>query len=180
MTTRSAPPGSTSAVEDFTFDDAPPFLEPANDNARPDPDWVWVLVRASSEPRQQVWVRYPAEQAPAGLCVRSANPPTDGDDGVAIVEARRARSLTLAARDQKGTDPDLLTVSEFAALVGIAESSVFELLKKGLPSFKSPHVGRRIKRAQALAWLAEGGATRSRIAKRMAKHAREQKARGSP
>lgn len=181
MSNRTAPPNSASAVEDFIFDGAPPAYGAANDNAQDGPAWVWVLVRASSEPKQQqVWVRYQAEQAPEGLSVRAANPPRDGDDGVAIVEARSARRLALATPERKSVDPDLLTVAEFSSLVGIAESSVFELLKKGLPSFKSPHVGRRIKRAQALAWLAEGGATRSRIARRMAKQAREQKVRGSP
>lgn len=169
MNNRSAPPSSPSLVEDFVFDeDAPRTFSPANDNGDDGPPWVWVLVRASG--RRQVWVRYQAEDAPEGLCTRAARPPSDDDsDGVAIVEARRPRAPEDVPLDRRALAPDLVTVREFAALVGCAESSVFELLRLGLPSFKSKHLGRRIKRTQALAWLAEGGAERSRIAKRIAR-----------
>jgi len=181
MNNRSAPPSSPPLAEDFVFDDdAPRTFSPANDNGQDGPQWVWVLVRQSGT--QQLWVKYEAESAPDGLSVKTANPPTDGDDGVAIVEARKFRAQPPERQHlehRKAADPDLLTVAEFAVAVGIAESSVFELIKKGLPSFKSQHVGRRIRRTQALIWLAEGGAHRSRIGKRLAKNARTKKSEDS-
>ena len=89
MTHRSSPPSSASAVEDFIFDsDAPPSFGPENDNGVLHPDWVWVLVRASKEPNQQVWVRYPCEEAPDGFSVRTASPPREGEDGVRILPRR--------------------------------------------------------------------------------------------
>jgi hypothetical protein len=171
MNHRSTPPEPVSAVEDFFFDDAAPrTFSAANDNSAEGPAWVWVRIRQSGT--QQVWVKCEAEAAPEGLLVRAANPPKDGDDGVAIVEARKVRAQLTERKHlehPRAADPDLLTVAEFAVAIGIAESSVFELIKKGLPSFKSLHVGRRIRRAQALIWLAEGGAHRSRIGKRLAR-----------
>lgn len=167
MTHRSTPPGSDSAVEDLSLDDSPSTFSAANDNGTDGPHWVWVLVRATG--RHQVWVRYEAEQAPEGMYTRAARPPTDDGDGVVVVEARRPRAARSVPLGPRAQDPELVTVREFAALVGCAESSVFELLKLGLPSFKSKHLGRRIKKAQALAWLAEGGAERSRIARRIAR-----------
>jgi len=67
------------------------------------------------------------------------------------------------------TDRNLVTTREFAEALNCAESSVFEMLKLGLPSIKSPKLGRRILKSEALAWLQAGGATRSRTAKRLRK-----------
>jgi hypothetical protein len=66
-------------------------------------------------------------------------------------------------------DRNLVTTREFADALDCAESSVFEMLKLGLPSIKSPKLGRRILKAEALAWLQAGGASRSRTAKRLRK-----------
>lgn len=66
-------------------------------------------------------------------------------------------------------DRNLVTVVEFAALVDCAESSVWELIKLGLPSRLIPRIGRRILKAEAEAWLLAGGASRSRTAKRLRK-----------
>jgi len=70
---------------------------------------------------------------------------------------------------KNAADRNLITVAEFAAHIDCAESSVFELLKLGLPSIKSPKIGRRILKSQAEAWLLAGGAERSRTAKRLRK-----------
>jgi hypothetical protein len=67
------------------------------------------------------------------------------------------------------TDRNLVTVEEFASAMDIAVSTVFELLKLGLPSIKSAGLGRRVLRQQAEAWLIAGGASRSRAAKSIAK-----------
>lgn len=67
------------------------------------------------------------------------------------------------------SDRNLVTVAEFAHHVSIAESTVFELLKRGLPSTKTKGLGRRILRGQAEAWLIAGGAERSRAARKFAK-----------
>jgi hypothetical protein len=82
MAHESAPP--SPAIEDFTFDDAPPSFGSA-DNGHPDPEWVWVLVRASNDPRQEVWVRFAAEGAPNGIRVARASVPVPGDAGVRVV-----------------------------------------------------------------------------------------------
>ena len=66
-------------------------------------------------------------------------------------------------------DRNLVTTREFAEVLDCAESSVFEMLKLGLPSIKSPKLGRRILKAEALAWLQAGGASRSRTARRLRK-----------
>jgi hypothetical protein len=69
-------------------------------------------------------------------------------------------------------NPNLVTTEEFADHLDCSEASVFELLKLGLPSIKSLGIGRRILKDQALAWLVGGGASRSRIAKKLAKAVR--------
>ena len=88
-----------------------------------------------------------------------------GDDHSAVAAYDRARLTDAGAlRSAKArlrkcpTDRNLVTVEEFAVYLHIAPSSVFELLKKGLPSIKSAHVGRRILKTQAEAWLIAGGA----------------------
>jgi predicted DNA-binding transcriptional regulator AlpA len=159
-----------NAIEDISIDDELLQLggEPCGTQ---DPHWVWCLVRAENDPPRQVWVRYPADEIPTtALRVRNARPPAHDDDGVLVVSSRKVRWQARSGQKTGTAMPqdDLLTVKEFAGLLGIAESSVFELLKKGLPSFKSKHVGRRIKKTLALAWLTDGGAERSRIARRIA------------
>jgi hypothetical protein len=57
---------------------------------------------------------------------------------------------------------NLMTVEAFAALIGISRTSVFAMLKNGLPSIKAPGVGRRIIRDQAEAWILAGGPRRAR------------------
>jgi hypothetical protein len=70
---------------------------------------------------------------------------------------------------KSAADRNLITVAEFAAHIDCAKSSVWELLKLGLPSIKSPKLGRRILKSQAEAWLLAGGALRSRTAKKLRK-----------
>ena len=70
---------------------------------------------------------------------------------------------------KSAADRNLITVAEFAAHIDCAQSSVWELLKLGLPSIKSPKIGRRILKSQAEAWLLAGGAERSRTAKKLRK-----------
>ncbi len=77
------------------------------------------------------------------------------------IGARRAKTSPI--------DRNLVTTREFAAFVNCAESSVFEMLKLGLPSIKSPKLGRLILRSEAEAWILAGGASRSRTAKRLRK-----------
>jgi hypothetical protein len=161
-----------SAVEEISIDDK--LLQLGGEpSGPPDPNWAWCLLRVENDPPRQIWVRYPVEEIPpSALCVRAARAPSPDDDGVVVVTSRRIGRAE-SRRESRDTnvrrDPNLLTVSEFAERIGIAESSVFELINKGLPSFSSKHVGRRIKLAQAMAWLEAGGASRSRIAKRLAK-----------
>lgn len=59
------------------------------------------------------------------------------------------------------TDRNLVTVEEFASLIAASPSSVWELIKLGLPSRKITKVGRRILKAQAEAWLVAGGAEKA-------------------
>lgn len=59
------------------------------------------------------------------------------------------------------TDRNLVTVEEFASHLAISPSSIWELIKLGLPSRKIIKVGRRILKAQAEAWLGAGGAEKA-------------------
>ena len=88
---------------------------------------------------------------------------------------RRAR----LSEKKAPVDRNLVTVDEFAVTLKLAPSSIFELLKLGLPSIKSPFVGRRILRAEAEAWLIAGGASRSRKAKELAR-AKRRTSKGLP
>jgi hypothetical protein len=78
----------------------------------------------------------------------------------------------------KPVDRNLVSVSEFARLVDVAESTVWVWIQRGLPSTKAQGLGRRILRAQAEAWLIAGGPERSRTAKKLAKGKRPGGSRG--
>ena len=86
-----------------------------------------------------------------------------------IAEAPRPEAPRGVRARAAPVDRNLITTREFAEVVDCAESSVFEMLKLGLPSIKSPKLGRRILKTEALAWLQAGGASRSRTAKRLRK-----------
>jgi hypothetical protein len=151
------------------------------------PQWVWVLVRSSGDPAEQVWVRFPVEQAPEGLDVLPAAPPKKGSLGVAVVWSPRAvvaagtpdgDDLTRPRRRYRArrtraepTDRNLVTAQEFAEHVGCSAASVHELVKLGLPSIKAPGLGRRILKEEAVAWLVGGGARKSRVALKLARTA---------
>ncbi len=168
---------------------APPDLLP--EGSQTAPSWVWVLVRATEDLAEQVWVRFPAETAPDGLAVRRAAPPKSGSLGVAII--RLPLTLTPETVPTKRryrprrprvepADRNLVTVGEFAVLVPCAESSVHELIKLGLPAQKIPNVGRRIMKKEALEWLVAGGARKSRVALKLARaayRARKQRENGA-
>lgn len=167
--------------------DDPPVASPAARALDLAPHWVWVLVRSASDPPDQVWVRYIADGAPDGLDVRPAAPPRPGSLGVVIVRGpptiTPALSQTPARRKYSPrrprvgpTDRNLVTVAEFAGLIPCSEQSIHELIKLGLPSMKSPKIGRRVLKGEALAWLISGGARKSRIARKLAKAARGAKA----
>lgn len=47
----------------------------------------------------------------------------------------------------------MLTVEEFAIYWNISKTTVYNLIKKGLPSIKKTGVGRRILKDQADQWL---------------------------
>ncbi len=81
----------------------------------------------------------------------------------------RRNGTTPRRGDLPREDRNLVTTREFAEALDCAESSVFELIKLGLPSRLIPRIGRRILRTQAEAWLLAGGAERSRTAKRLRK-----------
>lgn len=59
------------------------------------------------------------------------------------------------------TDRNLVTVEEFASYLAISPSSIWALIKLGLPSRKITGAGRRILKAQAEAWLVAGGAEKA-------------------
>lgn len=178
----NAPCDSGSPVEDLSQDDPCPAAVAIEDDCGP--QWLWVRVRASSHPPQEVWVRYPAEQAPSAARVRPADPPVPGSLGVVVLTRPSATAAqptpcpgTRRRRSSASpTDRNLVTVSEFAALVDVAESTVFEWLKRGLPSVKTKGLGRRILKQQAEAWLVNGGPERSAAAKRLAKTAASRRA----
>lgn len=91
-------PFADSVAQDFTFDDAPPCFERADDRDDDGPFWLWALVRESSAPRQQVWVRYGAEEAPADCYVQAARVPDPGSTGVRIVSDVDVDTLDAPAR----------------------------------------------------------------------------------
>lgn len=180
-------PSPTSADDCITLADAGPFGPVPRDMT---PRWLWVLVRATGEPADEVWVRYQAEHAPEGLDVRPAAPPKPGTIGVAVIR----RVPKLAASDcaavemepaRRGyrprrarcapTDRNLVTAQEFADHVGCSAASVHELVKLGLPNIKAPGIGRRILKEQAIAWLVAGGSRKSRVALKLAKAAYQAK-----
>ena len=109
-------------------------------------------------------IEYDATRRHAAAAEAGARPPEPGPaDG-----GRKAR-VARRARPAPPLDRNLVTVAEFAAALDVAQSTVFELLKRGLPAVKTTGLGRRILRQQAEAWLVGGGAERSRAAKRLAK-----------
>jgi excisionase family DNA binding protein len=55
---------------------------------------------------------------------------------------------------------NLLTVREAADYLKCSETSIFNLLKKGMPSIKVPGLGRRILKAECYQWFISGGANR--------------------
>jgi hypothetical protein len=67
------------------------------------PQWLWVLVRASNDPMQEVWVRYPAEGAPLGLDVLGASAPHEGDPGVTLGHPESAPRITGVNLGPNGT-----------------------------------------------------------------------------
>jgi hypothetical protein len=154
----------------------------------PESRWVWVLVRRGEQEVDGVWVRYLAEAAPEGLEMRAAQPPRPGSIGVVVLRAPQAGPSEIEgfgptvprrrARDLPAVDRNLVTTEEFAASVDCSEASVFELLKLGLPSIKSRGIGRRILKREATEWLINGGASRSRVAMKLAKTTRKRMATG--
>jgi hypothetical protein len=178
--------------EETVSSDALPLPDdlPAGDDT---PGWLWVLVRATDDPPEQVWVRFFAEAAPEGLAVRRAAPPMPRSLGVAIIrlpptlrpkkppeisETPQRRRYRARRPRVEPTDRNFVTVSEFAALVPCSVSSVHDLIKLGLPSRKIPSVGRRIMKKEALEWLIAGGARTSKVALKLARAAyRAKKAR---
>lgn len=80
------------------------------------------------------------------------------------VSFHRAVSDNVVPRT-RAIDRNLVTVKEFAQCVGCAESSVWELIKIGLPSRRIAKIGRRVLRAEAEAWLIGGGGSRGRSTK---------------
>lgn len=177
-------PLSWSDAETVSSNALPPPDElPAGDNT---PGWLWVLVRSTSDPSEQVWVRFHAEASPSGLAVRRAAPPQPDSLGVAILrlpptltpekapeisEAPKRRRYRQRRPRVEPTDRNFVTVAEFAALVPCAESSVYELIDLGLPSQKIPKVGRRVMKKEALEWLIAGGARKSKVARKLARAA---------
>ena len=154
----------------------------------PESRWVWVLVRRGEQEVDGVWVRYLAEAAPEGLDMRAAEPPRPGSVGVVVLRAPQAGPSEIEgfgptvprrrARDLPAVDRNLVTTEEFAASVDCSEASVFELLKLGLPSIKSRGIGRRILKREATEWLINGGASRSRVAMKLAKTTRKRMGTG--
>ena len=166
---------STSTAEDY-----PPIEPEVGDH--PSTEWVWVLVRGDRSRGESVWVRYPTGEAPDGREARPARPPTPGSLGVVVMhvpEPGRAdleefadaprRGRTRRRRAAASHDRNLVTTAEFATALDVAESTVFEWLKRGLPSVKTKGLGRRILHKEAEAWLMNGGPERSPAAKKLAK-----------
>jgi excisionase family DNA binding protein len=85
----------------------------------------------------------------------------------ADVGIRPAAERTMRDKAERG---DLATVKEFAAEVGVGQNTVFEWIKRGLPSVKTKGLGRRIQRQKATDWLIAGGPERSRAAKKLAQN----------
>ena len=165
---------STSAAEDY------PPIEPEVEDLST--EWVWVLVRGDRSRGESVWVRYPVNEAPEGLAARPAQPPSPGSLGVVVMHVPEPghadleefgdaprRGRTRRRRATASNDRNLVTIAEFATALDVAESTVFEWLKRGLPSVKTKGLGRRILRKEAEAWLMNGGAERSPAAKKLAK-----------
>jgi hypothetical protein len=139
-----------SAVQDFAFDDAPRHFEHASDSVDDGPFWLWALVRESSDPRQQVWVRYGAEEVPAECYVQAAGVPTPGSTGVRIVTELAAEHIdTRVRRSRKPRRDDvpevpanarLLTTPAAARYCGFKSSSG---LRKASKRGEVNSVGRR-------------------------------------
>ena len=55
---------------------------PSESDIDKSPQWVWVLVRATLEPPQRVWVRFQAECYPEGLWTVSAAAPKPQSAGI--------------------------------------------------------------------------------------------------
>jgi hypothetical protein len=149
---------SEQIVEDIDLDTFPPPDDPGSGEG---PEWVW----ARLAPEDLAGMRV--------MEVRSAFPgvePAMSPRAVAqIVEEVLRRQGERREQRPPPTDRNLVSVAEFARHIDIAESTVFELLKRGLPSTKTKGLGRRILMEQAEAWLVAGGPERSRTAKRLAK-----------
>lgn len=191
------PTSESAAAQDVSLLDCPPLGAIPRDVS---PQWLWVLVRSTGDPPEQVWVRYQAELAPEGLDARPAAPPKGGSLGVAIlrippvIEAaadspeggdltRPRRKYSKRRSRLPPTDRNLVTAQEFANHVGCSASSVHELVKIGLPNIKAPGIGRRILKEQAVAWLIGGGARKSKVALKLARAAYRAKratANGAP
>lgn len=78
---------------------------------------------------------------------------------------RRPRPRRRSARTRAGNG-NLLTVPEAATYFGVAQSTVFNLLNRGLPSIKTMGLGRRILRDKAEAWLIANGPERAKPRKK--------------
>jgi hypothetical protein len=176
---------SATVIEDVGVLEQPPLGATPRDRS---PHWVWVLVRSTGDPPEQVWVRYQAEHAPEGLDVRPAAPPKSGSLGVAVVRLPSISEATTGSPEDSEstapgrkyarrrarlppTDRNLVTAQEFADAVGCSVASVNQLVKLGLPAIKAPGLGRRILKEQAMKFLVEGGVRRSRVALKLAKAA---------
>lgn len=87
-----------------------------------------------------------------------------GDDNEMVAAYDRGRLTESGAvrharaRTRKcPVDRNLVTVEEFASLIAASPSSIWELIKLGLPSRKIAKIGRRILKVQAEAWLVANG-----------------------
>lgn len=121
-----------------------------------------------------LWAKVAAEEDLSGIRVLEVRSSVPTPEPVVqlravgqVVEEVLRRQGRRDARLHQPVDRNLVTTGEFACAVNIAESTVFELLKRGLPSTKTKGLGRRILKEQAVAWLVAGGPERSRVAKRV-------------
>ncbi|HEX7478884.1 MAG TPA: hypothetical protein VF331_13845 [Polyangiales bacterium] len=150
MNSRSTPPTSNSAVEDFILDeDAPRTFAAANDSEQDtNPYWIWAMVRVDHEPVRQVWVRYVAEHAPAdALRIRAAQAPVPGSAGVRVVEDVVPRTAPLrrpgtAVRKtaEIPANASMLTTAAAAAYCGFKSTGA---IRKALLEGRLKPAGRR-------------------------------------
>ena len=174
---------STAVVEDVAVQEQPHAGATPRDKCL---HWVWVLVRSTGEPAEQVWVRYQADQRARGVGRSTGRAAEERVPGVAVV--RLPPVIEAASRSPEDgeapvrkyarrrgrlapTDRNLVTAQEFADAVGCSVASVNQLVKLGLPAIKAPGIGRRILKEQAMNFLIGGGVRKSKVALKLAKAA---------